>query len=134
MNDKIKVITAFAYDDVRYEAHGGMSFMGTVTDGQFEFADFPVRTRLGISIICDISQTGEATLFPKLRYNGEIKWAIELDVELDAESTGVILPICHTYASFEEPGSLELLLGVDTDEESDLAVVKTWNVFKYSGD
>lgn len=130
MNDKINVLTAFAYDDIRFEANGGMSFMGAVTDGQFEFSRFPARLRLGISIICDVSQTGEATLFPKLRYNGEIKWAIEHDLELDGTSTGVILPICHTYASFEEPGTLELLLGIDSDDEGDLAVVKTWNITK----
>lgn len=128
MTVKFDFKSAFACEDIRQEASGALSFMGVVTDGEFSFSAFPARVRLGVIVVCDVEGMGPATLYARLRLGTEVKWAGETEVEVDAEGTGILLPIAHIFAQFDEPGRLELLIGVDEEDEASARLVKTWDV------
>lgn len=128
MTVKFDFKSAFACEDIRQETTGNVSFMGVVTDGEFMFSVFPARVRLGVVVVCDVEGTGPATLYTRLRLGGEIKWAGETEVEVDAEGTGILIPVAHIFAQFDEPGRLELLIGVDEDDDSSAQLVKFWDV------
>ena len=132
MTEKITLLSAFAYDDMRIEASGAISYMGVESDGQFEFDSFPARQRLGISVVCNINELGDATVFAKLRFNGEIKWAGEVELELEGTSTGVLVPVCHTFAVFDTPGELNLIISIDKDDGDSGQIVKSWKVLDAS--
>lgn len=128
MTVKFDIRSAFACDDIRFESSGSVSFMGALTDGEFDFESFPAAVRLGVVIICDVEGTGPATLYTKLRMNGEIKWAGETEVEVDDDGTGIMIPISHIFARFDGPGKLELIVGVDEDSDDHARLIKTWDV------
>lgn len=132
MTDKIKIHTALICEDVRTEASGALSFMGLEPDGQFEVRKFPSLQRMAVLLVCDVLNVGELQIFAKLRYNGEPKWASEVELEIERPSTGVVIPLGTVVGSFDKPGMLELLVDLGADTGDGKHLIKQWPVHDVS--
>lgn len=126
MSGQLKFLSAIAFEDLRVEATGLLSMMGVVGDGQFDFEKLPSRGRLALVLIADIAAEGDITIKPQLRFNGEVKWAAEMELSLESAGTGIVVPLGSTFYVFDKPGELELTITVDGSDEEHF--IKSWPV------
>jgi len=104
---RVEPVAALLCDDVRREEGGILSLMG-VAAPIIVFLEFPARKRITPVLIFTGIETGMAKVTVSLRWQDEVKWQVETDLEIDERGTGSVIPLDPLVAGFEQPGVLWL--------------------------
>jgi hypothetical protein len=120
---KIEFVAAIMCDDLRYEADGGFSLMGTSSSG-VDFSRFPARRQVAFGLVVNTPETGVAVFTIGLKWNGERKWAVEQAVEIQKSERGALLPIDGTTAMFDGPGKLVM----EVEQGGKTSELQSWDV------
>jgi hypothetical protein len=112
MNDlarpgEVEPVAALLCDDVRREEGGVFSLMGVAAPVVL-FSEFPARKRITPVLVITGIRKGMAKLVVSLRWQGDVKWQVETELEIDEAGTGSVVPFDPLIAGFEQPGVLWL--------------------------
>jgi len=126
MTTRVQPVAAILSEDIRHEEGNTFSIMGVCTP-VLQCREFPAAKRIAVSLVISGNSVGDAELEISLLWKDEVKWAVEMEIEIDAVGTGSVVPVGETYAYFDEPGSLKL----QVQTEGSTYDVQVWDVQEF---